>query len=75
METAENKSMINPKQIRVCVVGLGFMGCSITICLLIAGHSIVIVAATPADLKTAEEHIRKNLVGSLEKRHLSRTID
>jgi 3-hydroxybutyryl-CoA dehydrogenase len=67
METGKNKSMINSKEISVGVVGLGFMGCSITACLLMAGHSVVGIAPTPVDLKTAEEHIREHLVLSLEK--------
>jgi 3-hydroxybutyryl-CoA dehydrogenase len=67
METGKDKSMINPKQMSVGVVGLGFMGCSITTCLLMAGHPVVGIAPTPVDLKTAEEHIREHLAQSLEK--------
>ena len=67
MQREENNSMIDPKQISVGVVGLGFMGCSITTCLLIADHPVVGIAATPADLKAGEERIREHLVLSFEK--------
>lgn len=67
METVENKLAINLKEIRVGVVGLGFMGCSISTCLLIAGHSVVAVAPTPVDLETAEKHIHEHLALAFEK--------
>jgi 3-hydroxybutyryl-CoA dehydrogenase len=34
----------NPQEIPVGIVGLGLMGCSITTCLLIAGHPVIAVA-------------------------------
>ncbi|QDK78282.1 3-hydroxyacyl-CoA dehydrogenase family protein [Spirosoma sp. KCTC 42546] len=52
---------INPETIPVGVVGLGLMGCSITTCLLIAGHPVVAVAPLPADMETAEPRIREHL--------------
>ena len=51
--------------IQVGVVGLGLMGCSITTCLLIAGHPVVAVAPVSDDLKLAESRIREHLDKSL----------
>ncbi|MDF7818712.1 3-hydroxyacyl-CoA dehydrogenase family protein [Runella sp. MFBS21] len=52
-------------QVSVGVVGLGLMGCSITTCLLMAGHKVVAVAPLPTDVSTAkpriEEHLQKSL--------------
>jgi 3-hydroxybutyryl-CoA dehydrogenase len=42
------------------------MGCSITTCLLMAGHPVVAVAPIPADLETAESRIREHLKKSNE---------
>lgn len=49
------------KNISIGVVGLGLMGCSITACLLMAGHQVIAVAPIQADLKNVkliEEHLR-----------------
>lgn len=58
------KQSINTNDIPVAVVGLGLMGCSITTCLLLAGHLVVAVAPIPVDLEHAEdrviEHLRKS---------------
>ncbi len=43
------------------VVGLGLMGCSITTCLLIAGHGVIAVAPIEGDLIHAEKRIRHHL--------------
>jgi len=55
---------IDTKDLNAGVVGLGLMGCSITTCLLIAGHPVVAVAPLPDDLKHAKnritEHLRKS---------------
>jgi len=55
---------IDTKDLNAGVVGLGLMGCSITTCLLIAGHPVVAVAPLPEDLKHAKnritEHLRKS---------------
>ncbi len=40
-------SDLNPGDITVCVVGLGLMGCSITTCLLMAGHRCDSTRANP----------------------------
>jgi 3-hydroxybutyryl-CoA dehydrogenase len=52
--------------IPVGIVGLGLMGCSITVCLLLAGHRVVAVAPIPADLETAHIRIREHLEKSLD---------
>jgi len=41
------------KKIPVGVVGLGLMGCSITTCMLMAGHPVIAIAPVPDDLKFA----------------------
>jgi 3-hydroxybutyryl-CoA dehydrogenase len=55
---------IDTKNLSTGVVGLGLMGCSITTCLLIAGHPVVAVAPIPDDLNHAKnritEHLRKS---------------
>ena len=56
----------NPQNIPVGVVGLGLMGCSITTCLLMAGHKVVAIAPIPEDMTTAEPRIREHLQRSLE---------
>jgi 3-hydroxybutyryl-CoA dehydrogenase len=48
------------------VVGLGLMGCSITTCLLMAGHRVVAVAPLPIDVPTAQPRIYEHLKKSLE---------
>ena len=57
---------LNTAEIPVSVVGLGLMGCSITACLLMAGHSVVAVAPVDADLQHPEERIRHHLQKSFE---------
>ncbi|GAA4313083.1 3-hydroxyacyl-CoA dehydrogenase family protein [Compostibacter hankyongensis] len=52
---------IDTATIAVGVVGLGMMGCSITTCLLMAGHPVVAVAPIPADLEHAATRIRHHL--------------
>jgi 3-hydroxybutyryl-CoA dehydrogenase len=52
---------IEHNNIRVAVVGLGLMGCSITTCLLMAGHEVVAIAPIPGDLLTANHRIREHL--------------
>src|SRR6185295_13265263 len=55
---------IDTKNISTGVVGLGLMGCSITTCLLIAGHTVTAIAPIPADLEHANERIRNHLIKS-----------
>lgn len=57
---------INPHEISVGVVGLGLMGCSITTCLLMAGHKVIAVAPVVADLEHAEKRIHHHLKMSQE---------
>lgn len=45
----------------VGIVGLGLMGCSITTCLLMAGHPVIAVAPIAADLEFAEKRIQDHL--------------
>ncbi|HRP55727.1 3-hydroxyacyl-CoA dehydrogenase family protein [Agriterribacter sp.] len=54
-------TQLNAAEIKVGVVGLGLMGCSITTCLLMAGHPVVAVAPLPVDLKFALKRITKHL--------------
>jgi 3-hydroxybutyryl-CoA dehydrogenase len=55
------------EKIAVGVVGLGLMGCSITVCLLMAGHPVIAAAAIPADLETADDRIGGHLRHAYEK--------
>jgi 3-hydroxybutyryl-CoA dehydrogenase len=56
-----NSPGIRAENISVGTVGLGLMGCSITACLLMAGHPVVAVAPIPGDMITAEPRIRRHL--------------
>src|SRR5436190_24402917 len=60
------KEAIEPAKIPVGVVGLGLMGCSITTCLLIAGHPVVAIAPVSADLEHAGKRITEHLKRSVE---------
>jgi 3-hydroxybutyryl-CoA dehydrogenase len=51
-------------KVTVGVVGLGLMGCSITTCLLMAGHEVIAVAPLAIDLEHAEDRIGEHLVNS-----------
>ncbi|UJR20491.1 hypothetical protein I4U23_023619 [Adineta vaga] len=66
MENTETLSSIDPAQIPIGIVGLGLMGCSITTCLLIAGHPVIATAPLPIDLETAETRINDHLTQSYE---------
>jgi 3-hydroxybutyryl-CoA dehydrogenase len=52
---------MEPKDISIGVVGLGLMGCSITACLLMAGHPVIAVAPIPDDMKHAHTRIGAHL--------------
>ncbi|MEO9021822.1 MAG: 3-hydroxyacyl-CoA dehydrogenase family protein [Ginsengibacter sp.] len=54
------------QKILIGVVGLGLMGCSITTCLLMAGHSVIAVASLPEDLEFSEKRITAHLQKSME---------
>ena len=57
----DTRAPIDTQTLPVGVVGLGLMGCSITTCLLIAGHPVVAVAPIPADLTHAEKRVQEHL--------------
>jgi len=57
---------IDPGDITIGVVGLGLMGCSITTCLLIAGHPVVAIAPIADDLTHARSRIASHLSKSKE---------
>ena len=57
---------MDTNDITVGVVGLGLMGCSITTCLLLAGHPVIAVAPVTADLEHAEKRIHGHLEKSFE---------
>lgn len=60
------KTFIKPGELSVGVVGLGLMGCSITACLLMAGHTVIAVAPIPTDVETAEPRVCEHLKMSLK---------
>jgi 3-hydroxybutyryl-CoA dehydrogenase len=66
------ETTIDTKQITVGVVGLGLMGCSISTCLLIAGHPVIAVAPIPVDLEHADKRIRAHLQHSQNEGMLQR---
>jgi 3-hydroxybutyryl-CoA dehydrogenase len=66
---------INPENVPVGIVGLGLMGCSITTCLLMAGHPVVAVAPIPVDLDTAQPRIREHLEKSAQEGLVTRPPD
>ncbi len=61
-----NEQNVQAKNIAVGVVGLGLMGCSITTCLLMAGHPVVAVAPIRADMTKAMPRIREHLERSFK---------
>lgn len=67
-----NQLNLNPEDLTASVVGLGLMGCSITACLLMAGHKVVAVAPIPADMATAEPRISEHLKRSFKEGITSR---
>lgn len=58
------KSTINSAEVPAGVVGLGLMGCSITTCLLMAGHKVTAIAPIEIDLLHAEKRIHDHLLRS-----------
>ena len=49
------------EKMTIGVVGLGLMGCSITTCLLMAGHPVIAVAPIPGDMVTAAPRVTDHL--------------
>src|SRR5260221_13135135 len=58
------KKTFDTARIPIGLVGLGLMGCSITACLLMAGHPVMAVAPIPVGLDHAENRIKKHLRGA-----------
>lgn len=52
---------LDPRKLKIAVVGLGLMGCSITTCLLLAGHPVIAIAPIASDMQTALPRIRHHL--------------
>jgi len=69
------KIQFETNEVTVGVVGLGLMGCSITTCLLMAGHRVIALAPLPIDLENAEKRIRGHLQKSLEEGIVSENPD
>ncbi|MEO6313732.1 MAG: 3-hydroxyacyl-CoA dehydrogenase family protein [Chitinophagaceae bacterium] len=61
--------------ISVGVVGLGLMGCSITTCLVMAGHTVIAVAPVSVDLLHAAKRIRTHLRHSAEQGLVSAPVE
>ncbi len=61
MTNSESNQRPTTNDISIGVVGLGLMGSSICVCLLIAGHPVVAVAPLPIDLEHARPRIMKHL--------------
>lgn len=60
------QTKINTGDVPAAIVGLGLMGCSITTCLLMAGHKVTAVAPIEIDLLHAETRIHHHLQRSFE---------
>ena len=63
---------IDTGSIKIGIVGLGLMGCSITTCLAMAGHRVIAVAPVPVDLEHAEKRIQSHLQHSKEQGLINR---
>lgn len=63
---------IDTGSIKIGIVGLGLMGCSITTCLAMAGHRVIAVAPVPVDLEHAEKRIQAHLQHSKEQGLINR---
>jgi len=55
------QTSIKPQEVNVAVIGLGLMGCSITACLLMAGHKVIAVAPITSDIDTAAPRVTEHL--------------
>ena len=66
---------IRTSEIFVGVVGLGLMGSSIVVSLLIAGHPVKAIAPVAEDMKLAPERIKKHLLHCEKSHLLSKSID
>ncbi|HRQ18953.1 MAG TPA: 3-hydroxyacyl-CoA dehydrogenase family protein, partial [Agriterribacter sp.] len=68
-------TQLNAAEIKIGVVGLGLMGCSITTCLLMAGHPVVAVAPVSIDLAFALKRITKHLQRSRREKLVTNAPD
>lgn len=66
---------IKTKDIRIGVVGLGLMGSSVVTALLVSGHPVNAIAPLHADMETAPERIREQLLHCGKANLLTRPID
>lgn len=64
-----------PTAINVGVVGLGLMGSSIVVSLLLAGHSVKAIAPIPEDMYTAPPHIKEQLLLCSKTGLLQRSVE
>ena len=62
-------------EIEVGVVGLGLMGSSIVVSLLIAGHPVKAIAPLPEDMEAAPEHISNHLFHCEKSGLLNSTVE
>lgn len=69
---AASSKKIKASEIQIGVVGLGLMGCSITTCLLIAGHPVVAVAPIAVDLVLAKKRITNHLKRSRKEKMITK---
>ena len=49
-------------EMEIGVVGLGLMGSSIIVALLIAGHPVKAIAPIPSDMQNAAQYIRDQII-------------
>jgi 3-hydroxybutyryl-CoA dehydrogenase len=63
------------KTIEVGVVGLGLMGSSIIVSLLLAGHPVKAIAPIPEDMKMASSRIREQLIHCRKSGLLNGSVD
>jgi 3-hydroxybutyryl-CoA dehydrogenase len=66
---------IDTEKINVGVVGLGLMGTSLIVSLLIAGHKVIAVAPIKEDMKDAPQRIREHLMICEDAGSLDRPVD
>lgn len=64
-----------PAEINIGVAGLGFMGSSIVVALLIADHPVKAIAPLPEELEKAPGHIKEQLLHCSQAGLLSHPID
>lgn len=73
--TALTNNDLRPADINMGVVGVGLMGSSIVVALLIAGHRVIAIAPLPEELVKAPSHIKEHLVLCEEAALLGQPVD